>query len=222
MEHIRKRPNNIIELALDILMCLVNAKWTLIIDELREALSIKRGQRELDRLDLRDNTTILDVCGSLVTIDGKGNTIRLAHYTVQEYLLRSSVLPEDSGLRLSMACITYLSFDTFTKSVYTSQDRSAAHLFGLHPFQRYAAQFLGDHINPDACDEHLTVDILRFLGNSASIKSYLHAEWCEHCGYSRGGCQNCPRCLHVTGDSGEWVGKNWCACGFLSWRVASS
>lgn len=103
------------ELGLSILSWLVKARRTLTVEELLVAVSIEDGRYELDELDLPDKTTILDVCAGLVTIDENINTVRLAHYTVQEYLLNNSLIPEDADLKIATACITYVSFDIFAE-----------------------------------------------------------------------------------------------------------
>lgn len=114
METLRGKPKNCVTLALQVLSWLVMAKWTLTVDEIRIAVSVEPDRYELDDLDLPDIVTLLDVCAGLVTINEDTNTIRLAHYTIQEYLLNTSVIPGDAGLKVATACITYLSFDIFS------------------------------------------------------------------------------------------------------------
>lgn len=58
-----------------------------------------------DELDLHDMTTMLDVCASLVTYDENAGTIRLAHYTIQEYLLNHPTIRQDSDLKVTISCI---------------------------------------------------------------------------------------------------------------------
>lgn len=174
IETLRKQSKNSINLALNVLSWLVNARRILTTDELRHAVSVKPNQVELDDLDLPDKTTLLDVCASLVTIDENSNTIRLAHYTVQEYLLRRNILP-DAAFRLAMACTTYLTFDTFRKSACRSL-ASIRDRFESYLFLRYAAGYL--HIYIMTCDEALTKDVfLTLLGNRRNMECYLQSRW---------------------------------------------
>jgi len=62
---------------------LVKAKRALTLDELRVAVSIEENRYELDELDFPHWTTLLYVCGGLVVIDEKSNTVHLAHSTIQ-------------------------------------------------------------------------------------------------------------------------------------------
>jgi hypothetical protein len=113
MESIYKQPQTCTELALRAFSWLTKAQRTLSFEEFQQVISVEPGQDHLDEADqLVDKATILDICGSLVTIDEDTNTVRLAHYTVQEYLLRNKK-PPDADFRVAIACTTYLSLDNF-------------------------------------------------------------------------------------------------------------
>lgn len=112
MNSIRGQSKSLVELALKVLSWLVKAKRTLTVEELRATVSVKQKHYKLDESDLSDPTTLVDICAGLVVKDEHSNTIRLAHYSVQEYLLRNSILPQDADFQLAMVCTTYLSFDT--------------------------------------------------------------------------------------------------------------
>lgn len=123
--------------------------------------------------------TILDVCAGLVVVDEITNTVKLAHYTVQEYLIRNSVVPEDADLSLAMACITFLSFDVFAEGACTSNASLKTRLED-HPFLQYAAPQLPYHLAD--CNNDLTTDAVnKFLGSLGNITSYLqvlhHRDW---------------------------------------------
>lgn len=167
MDTIRKQPKSCTDLALRILSWLVKARRTLTVEELREVVSVEPGQYELDKWSLPDRTTLLDVCAGLVTIDENSNTIRLAHYTVQEYLLRNRILPENADLIVATACTTYLSFDIFAQDDCAFDD-----IVESHPFLKYAAGHLLVHLK--ACDHALTTDILLAFFEKSSSRS-LHS-----------------------------------------------
>lgn len=101
------------ELAFNILCWLAKAKQTLTIEELQTAVAIEHNRYELSELDLADTLTLVDVCAGLVVFDEHTGTVRLAHYTVQEYLqLKTPTILLNAEAKISMACITYLSFDS--------------------------------------------------------------------------------------------------------------
>jgi hypothetical protein len=103
MESIRLQEGNCTELALKILFWLANARRVLTVRELQVAVSIENDCPTFEKTALADRNTLLDVCAGLMTIDQENNeeendlkdTVRLAHYTIQEYLLRKSIIPND-------------------------------------------------------------------------------------------------------------------------------
>lgn len=98
------------------------------------------------------------------------DTIKLAHYTVQEYLLESGLIPTDAQFQLAMACITYLSFDILGVDCASSEELDGR--MASHPFLHYAAPHVSLHLL--ACDEDLTTDmVLEFLGRSGNVQFYI-------------------------------------------------
>ncbi|KAJ7865013.1 hypothetical protein B0H14DRAFT_2348184 [Mycena olivaceomarginata] len=67
---------------------ITNAKRPLRPSELREALAVEPGANVLDPENLLDMSTVISVCAGLVVINVKDDTIRLIHYTIQNYLER--------------------------------------------------------------------------------------------------------------------------------------
>lgn len=163
LENISNEPPSARGLAFKSLSWLVRAKRPLMVEELRIAVSIEPNRYELDRLDLPAAETIIHVCAGLVTVDG--STIRLAHYSVQEYLLAKDLIPDNARFEHAMACITYLSFESLVDSPWTV-DR-----LWTHPFLDYATHYIDSHLKE--CDERLSTDMfLNFVENSESVSSW--------------------------------------------------
>lgn len=172
MEAVSQQPESCANLVVKVLSWLVKAKRTLTIQEIQTAVSVELelGSLELDELDPPDRSTLLDVCGGLVTIDENSGTIRLAHLTVQEYLLRKSIIPKDSNYTIVKTCITYLSSNIFSRACPSSVSLDAR--FHLGPFLEYAAHYLRTHLKD--CDENLsTDDILEFLTRPGNVSSWM-------------------------------------------------
>ncbi|KAH0608836.1 uncharacterized protein H6S33_001064 [Morchella sextelata] len=112
IESIRSQPANF-ELAKSVFTWLVKAQRTLSLDELQIAVSMEPGIRELEEADLPNKKTLLDACAGLVIIDEKSGIVRLAHYTVQEYLLRVLLIPEEANLYIATSSISFLMLDIF-------------------------------------------------------------------------------------------------------------
>lgn len=161
-----------VNLARKVLSWLLGARQVLTVDEIRVAVSVEPNRYELDDLDLVDRATLLDVCAGLVTIDKKTDTIRLAHYTVLEYLVKNSIVP-NINLELATICTTYLSFKVFAQNPGESHEELRNRDI-LHPFLRYAAQNFAYHLM--ACDEKVTTTMfLKFLKSPGNIATYFQA-----------------------------------------------
>jgi hypothetical protein len=74
------------ELAKRVLAWVTRAKRTLSTAEMQHALAVRVGMAELDEDFLPGVEILGSICAGLVTIDKKGDVIRLVHYTTQEYL----------------------------------------------------------------------------------------------------------------------------------------
>lgn len=163
MEKLRSQPKNCVQLALNILSWLVKARRILNVEELRVAVSVMPGQYELDEWDLPDRTILTDVCAGLVRIDDKTDTIRLVHYTTQEYLKKE--IPKDADFYIAMACTTYLSFNVFAGGTARN---TKSRLGKSYPFLVYAARYFLYHLK--ACDQRSTTALLlKFLASPGNV-----------------------------------------------------
>jgi len=80
------------------------------IDELRYALAVEMEVTELGPEKISPQDTVLRSCLGLAVVDRKTSTVRLIHYTLQEYLSRPGVLP-GAHRTLGETCLTYLNYD---------------------------------------------------------------------------------------------------------------
>lgn len=170
MENINRQPETS-ELAIKVLSWIVKAQRPLTVEEIQWAVSIEPNEYELNELDLPDRATILESCGSLVVIDEVSNITRLAHYTVQEYLLRKSIIPEDADQNIAIVCTTLLSFDTISQGPCISNESPETRR-EKYPFLDYAAIFLSFRLKN--CHETFSIEsFLRFIARTQSIYSYM-------------------------------------------------
>ncbi|KAL8789145.1 MAG: hypothetical protein Q9195_006966 [Heterodermia aff. obscurata] len=102
------------QLAKQTLSWIVYATRPLSVLELRHALAVEDEATELDKENLAETDEIIRACAGLVTVEQETKSIRLVHYTTQEYLehkfLTWEPLAEEAIVR---TCLTYLSFDVF-------------------------------------------------------------------------------------------------------------
>lgn len=129
-------------------------------DEIREAVSIVPNRYEMDEMDLPEGRTLIEVCGGLVVTDNQTGSIRLAHYTVQEYLLKKSSLILKPEAELAIACVTYLSFDVFSGTSFEPRQ-----------FFQYSSEMALSHLR--SSDQKLTFEpFLHFVGKPNNISFF--------------------------------------------------
>ena len=83
-------------------------------EELRLALAVGAEDTEVDETAFPETETLLNVSAGLIRIDQNSSTVRLVHYTLQEYLEKNSgKLVPDPEVEMARTCLTYLSFGVF-------------------------------------------------------------------------------------------------------------
>ncbi|KAJ7158283.1 ankyrin repeat-containing domain protein [Mycena crocata] len=108
MERIENRPEQLKKLANSALAWVANAEKPLSVEELQEALSVKQGAKGRD-LDRRPKIElVLSVCCGLIIIDQESTTVRLVHFTTQDYL--NGRFP-GAHMEIARTLFTYMMFD---------------------------------------------------------------------------------------------------------------
>ena len=160
------------KLALSALSWISNALRPLQVDELQHALAVQRGDPKLDQEAVKDEVLIISVSAGLVTLDGQSRTIRLVHFTVEEYFRETGQkwFP-DAHSQIAETCLTYLSFDTFETGRCRS-DRELEDRLEKSCFLDYAARNWGHHAYKAYSTERLTTSenlALEFLRNKHQL-----------------------------------------------------
>ncbi|KAJ7144576.1 ankyrin repeat-containing domain protein [Mycena epipterygia] len=156
---IDRQPDEHKKIAWLILSWITNAKRPLRSSELKEALAVEPGAKELDPENLLDMDTILSVCTGLVVLNKGDDIIRLIHYTTQNYLERvqSRLFPHAQTL-ITTTCITYLSFPILLDSTDNWELR------WRHPLLDYAVRYSLIHARGQP-ESDIRDTILSFLVN---------------------------------------------------------
>ena len=136
------------------------AQRPLNMEELCHALAIEQGDNTLNNDNVYDIEDVISVCAGLVTVEESG-VMRLVHYTTQEYFerVRAEWNP-GAQEEIAVACLTYLSFDTF-RSGSCTDDTAFEERLAENPFLHYAAHLWGHHLRPvESSTSHLALDFL--------------------------------------------------------------
>ncbi|KAF8242656.1 hypothetical protein K440DRAFT_671281 [Wilcoxina mikolae CBS 423.85] len=124
LEKIHKRITSDALMAKKTFQWIICAKRPLFMDELKEALAVKPGDKDLNYNRIpNDDSRIIRACANLVVFDKDTCKVSLAHHTVQEFLLgrpMSTAISSTFRFNLSRAnnelaevCLTYFHFNAF-------------------------------------------------------------------------------------------------------------
>ncbi|KAI1092542.1 ankyrin repeat protein [Rostrohypoxylon terebratum] len=174
MERINSQMGGMRRLGRKVLAWITCAMRPLSAVELQHGLAVEIGDTEFDDDNIRAIEMIRSVCAGLVIVDDESGTIRLVHYTTQEYFdTRQESLFHDEKVGLAMACVTYLSFDAFGTGSCGGIGRLTRRL-QRYPFYDYAAKTWGLHVRDVAIENHeLIIDLLMDKAKSSSASQVL-------------------------------------------------
>lgn len=152
------------ELAMRVLGWISHARRPLTSQELRYALAVEPGDDRLDETGLPDVELLIGVCWGLVYLEAESDTIRLVHYTVQEYFSAHDKLFPDVEADISLICLTHLCLTDNLDIGGINDLQSLQRYFENDPFLAYASGNWDSHLrgNPESRLLNLT---LQFVGN---------------------------------------------------------
>jgi len=139
LQRIRDQKGSRSRLGMEVLMWVSHAERPLRIDELCHALAVEKGSTDIDPENITPQDTVLGSCLGLAVVDSETSTVRLTHYTLQEYLSQPGILP-NAHTTLGQICLTYLNYDQI-RGLPAENDSS---LSGMR-FLEYASLHWGRH-----------------------------------------------------------------------------
>jgi len=139
-------------LGMAVLMWIIYSRRPLQVDEICHAIAIRVGSNDLGNDGIPAISTLLGCCLGLVTVDQGGSTVRLVHFTLQEYLCAHPDLFDRAHSTMAETCLTYLNFrhvnDT---SAGPSPDSRGT------PFLQYSSLYWGTHMRIELSDRTKTL-----------------------------------------------------------------
>ena len=98
------------KLGMEVLMWVSHSERPLHVDELCYALGVEEGSSDLNIRNIPRIETLLACTLGLVTVEKSSSTVRLIHYTLQEYLSCNPNLFLKPHATIAEVCLTYLNF----------------------------------------------------------------------------------------------------------------
>ena len=170
LERIKTQDEEKGKLAIAALTWICHSERPLQVDELCHALAVEIGATDFDPENVPSIGTLLDCCQGFITVDAEASTVRLIHYTVQEYLCSHPSLFSKPHSILAETCLSYLNSQQVKHLTPYSLPPPQS-----MPFLKYSARYWGTHTNKDLSDDAkaLALELLNQYEDHISAVSLL-------------------------------------------------
>jgi len=160
-------------LGLAALMWISHAERPLKADELCHALAVEIGSPNLNTDNVPLISTILACCQGLVVVGKEASTVRLIHFTLQEYLRAHPEIFGPAHSTMAGACLSYLNSQQ-VKALSTSPSPSLHNTL----FLEYSSLYWGVHARRDLsdCAKQLALKLFDDHSNHIPTKILLQAQ----------------------------------------------
>ena len=158
IERIKAQDGDKSRLGMTALMWISHAERPLQADELCYALAVQLGSTDFDVGNIPSISTSVNCCQGLITVDKEASTVRLIHFTLQEYFCAHPDLFSAPHSAMAEICLTYLnSKQVKTLSTTPSPNTRSA------PFLEYCSVYWGVHARRELsdCGKSLALELLK-------------------------------------------------------------
>jgi len=108
IERIKAQDGDQPTLGLAELMWISHAERPLQVDELCHALAVELGSGDFSANNVPSLSTLVSCCQGLITVDKEASTVRLIHFTLQEYLSNHPDIFDRPHSAMAEIGLTYL------------------------------------------------------------------------------------------------------------------
>ena len=160
------------------LMWISHSERPLTTSELCHALAVEIGSPDINTDNVPSIGTLLTCCQGLVTVDKEASTVRLIHFTLQEYLRAHPELFGRAHSTIAETCLSYLN----SRKIRTLSSSPSPDLQDT-PFLEYSSLCWGMHAKRDLSEyaKLLALKLFNDQSNHISSKILLEAQK-EHFG----------------------------------------
>ena len=160
-------------IGMEVLMWVSGSERPVKVDELCHALAVEIGTTDINVHNAPSIPTLLSCTLGLVKVDHESLTVRLVHFTLQEYLTAHPNLFITAHSMMAEICLTYLNFQSIC-DLSTTLDTIPS----TTPFLHYASCFWGFHARKDVTEgvKQLALRLLRRDANHISADILLREE----------------------------------------------
>jgi len=170
IERIKAQDGDRSRLGMTALMWISHAERPLQADELCHALAVELGSTDFDAGNIPSMSTLVSCCQGLITVDKEASTVRLIHFTLQEYLSTHPDIFSSPRSAMADICLTYLNSKQ-VKAVSTAPSPDIRNA----PFLKYCSVYWGVHAKREFsdCGRSLALELLKEPYGQISTKFLL-------------------------------------------------
>ena len=167
IEQIKAQDGDRSRLGMEALMWISHAERPLRADELCHALAVQPGSTDFDAGNIPSMSTLVSCCQGLITVDKEASTVRLIHFTLQEYLSTHPDMLSRSHSAMAEICLTYLNSEQ-AKALLTAPSPNIQN----PPFLEYCSVYWGVHAKRELSDrtKSLALELLKGPYGQTSTK----------------------------------------------------
>ena len=170
IERIKAQGGDKSTLGMAALMWISHAERPLRAEELCHALAVGLGSTDFDVGSVPSIPTLVNCCQGLITVDKEASTVRLTHFTLQEYLSAHPDIFSKPHSVMAEICLTYLNSQSVKSlSADPSPDTRNA------PFLEYCSAYWGVHAKRQLSDygRSLALELLKEDYGQISTRSLI-------------------------------------------------
>jgi len=147
IERIKAQDGDKSRLGMTALMWISHAERPLQADEVCYALAIQLGSTDFDVGNIPSISTLVGCCQGLITVDKEASTVRLIHFTLQEYLSSHPDIFSRPHSAMAEICLTHLISEQ-VKAIWIVSSLNTQNT----PFLEYCSVYWGAHAKKELSD----------------------------------------------------------------------
>jgi len=168
IERIKVQDGDKSRLGMAALMWISHAERPLQADELCHALAVKLGSTDFDVGNIPSISTLVSCCQGLITVDKEASTVRLIHFTLQEYLSSPPDIFSKPHSAMAEICLTFLN-SRHVKALSTARYGDTR----IAPFLEYSSIYWGIHAKKELSDSGRSIALELLKENYSQVSTRL-------------------------------------------------
>ncbi|KAH6889058.1 ankyrin repeat-containing domain protein [Coprinopsis sp. MPI-PUGE-AT-0042] len=163
-------------LAQAVLIWVLNASRSMTIEELERAVATSPDTHKFEPGRLVSGSTLLSLCGGLITVEDESRLVRLVHYTAKDTLkhLLHEAFPHPHSL-LAAVCMTHLTECGFQNTTINSEEEFKT-VLEKDPLLAYASEAWAFHVHEELGSEDIRHRTAQFVTEATAFPAFTSSD----------------------------------------------